>query len=232
MQSLGIYKLPDVICGDAFKLLDTVPDESVQLLITDPPYNISRVNNFDTMGREGFNWIWDKEFDVTGWIKNGSRTLSKGGSLIVFTDWKLLGTLTAAATAAKLDIKDPIVFEKANPIPRNVTRRYVSDKEFAFWAVKPGAKWTFNLPDDEHYLRSTFHYAIPRKRVHPTKKPVGLFAELMEIHSNPGDVVMDPFCGEGTTGVAAERTGRLSLQMELDKDMADYATKALVKSRP
>lgn len=224
---LGPYSLPTVLCGDSFELLETIPDDSVNLILTDPPYNISRPNNFQTMGREGFNWVWDQDFDTSGWIKHAGRTLVPGGGLIVCTDWKLLGELTAAATGAGLLIKDPIVWRKSNPMPRNVKRRYVSDKEFAFWAVKPGAKWTFNLPEDEHYLRSTFHYAIPRKRVHPTKKPVGFFAELMEIHSNPGDIVMDPFCGEGTTGVAAVKVGRRSLQMEMNPEMAAYSMSAL-----
>ena len=116
-------------------------------------------------------------------------------------------------------------------MPRNVNRRYVSDKEFAFWAVKPGAKWVFNLPDDESYLRSTFNHAIQRKRVHPTKKPDALFAELIEIHSNPGDVVLDPFCGEGTLGFACKITGRESIQMELSSDMAAYARKVIARPR-
>ena len=227
-----------MVLGDSFKLLPALEPESFDLVLTDPPYNISRPNNFHTMGREGFSWQWDQEFDTTGWIEAATRLLRPGGSIIVFNDWKLLGEITACLVANGCTEKDPIVWhhegepesyasplvwEKNNPQPRNAHRRYVSDKEFAVWAVKPKAKWTFNKPEGTPYARSAFHYPAPSKRKHPTKKPTRLFIDLIKIHSNPGDWVLDPFAGEGTTSVAAKLTGRNSVVIECDEEAYEWA---------
>lgn len=236
----------DVVLGDSFQLLKTLEDGSFDLILTDPPYNISRPNNFQTMGREGFSWGWDQEFDTTGWIEDAVRLLRPGGSIIVFNDWKLLGEITAALVASGCAEKDPIVWqhegqpdsyaspliwEKNNPQPRNIHRRYVSDKEFAVWAVKPKAKWTFNKPDGVSYARGAFHFPVPRKRKHPTKKPDELFEQLVRIHSNPGDWVLDPFAGEGTTSVAAKRTGRNSLVIDKSELYYEWAVAGTTRAK-
>jgi len=180
------------------------------------------------MGREGFDWGWDHTFDNPRLIELCAKLLRPGGSLLYWTDWKLLGTLTSVAVACGLEEKDPLVLEKPSPQPRNIKRRYVSDKEFGFWCVKPKAKWTFT-PAEKGYRRTLFRYDTPRgkRRVHPTQKPLQLFTDLIAIHSNPGDLVLDPCMGSGTTAVAAKNLGRRFVGCEIDLDHYSSATQAL-----
>ena len=112
------------------------------------------------------------------------------------------------------------VWHKTNPMPRNINRRYVQDSEFAVWAVKKKAKWVFNKPSDAPYLRSCFETSTvsgAERTNHPTQKSLKLMEEIVKIHTNPGDLILDPFMGSGTTGVAAIKNGRKFVGIELDE---------------
>lgn len=216
--------------GKAEILLHRVPPKSVHLILTDPPFNISRDNNFHTMGRTGINFAWDGDFDQEEWLAPAVRTLVPGGSIIIWNDWKNLGHIADALKNLGLDVKRDIVWEKRNPFPRNRDRSYVQTREYALWAVMPGAKWTFNRRPTKGYETGVFSYPVQRSW-HPTKKPDGLFQELIEIHTNPGDLVLDPFSGAGTTACAAERTGRNHISFELDEQYFLKSKKALAQLR-
>jgi len=217
----------DIILGDALAVLRELPDGFAQLVLTDPPYKISRPNNFHTMGREGFSWGWDLDFDIHTYLPEIVRVIAPGGSLVICNAWQLLGAISAHCVALGMLEKDPIVGEKANPQPRNTSRRYVSDKEFAVWLVKPGANWTFNKRDGYPYERSTTRFPVPRPREHPTKKSPEWMETLIQIHSNPGDQLLDPFAGEGTIGAVAARLGRSCLSVEKDPKFHAFALQQL-----
>jgi hypothetical protein len=113
-------------------------------------------------------------------------------------------------------------------MPRNINRRYVQDTEFAIWAVKPKGKWVFNLPKDKKYLRAEFRTPTVSgcERVgHPTQKSLKLMSQLISIHTNEGDTVLDPFMGSGTTGVAASLLGRKYLGIDMDFAYLELASK-------
>lgn len=107
-----------------------------------------------------------------------------------------------------------VLTHNSNPMPRNKDRSYVSSREYALWAVKPGGKWIFNRRPDQPYERGEFKYPVQHSK-HQAKKPDGMFRELVEIHTNPGDLVLDPYAGEATTAVACAMTGRRSISFEL-----------------
>lgn len=195
----------------------------VDAVITDPPYNISKENNFKTMGRAGIDFgDWDKNFNQTDWIKEIAPIIKKGGNIIIFNSWRNLGEIAKALEENNFDVKDLIRWIKNNPMPRNTERRYVSDFEFAIWAVKKGAKWTFNKDKDKPYLRPEFKYPIvsPGKdKIHTTQKNLKLMEDIVSIHTNSGDIVFDPFMGSGTTGIACVNLGRGFIGTELDTDI-------------
>lgn len=135
----------ELLNGDCLNLLNQVEDNSIDLILTDPPYNISRKNNFKTMGRNGIDFgDWDKNADLLSWINLVRSKVNKNGSIIIFNDWRNLGEISRKLDGSGFVTKDLIRWVKNNPMPRNRDRRYITDYEMAIWAVKKGSKWTFN----------------------------------------------------------------------------------------
>ena len=212
---------------------------SVDLMIADPPYVISRESNFHTMkdrknARTGTRFgDWDEEFDNTDWINASYDILKDGGSLIVFNDFKKVSTVIDIATNAGFEFKDVIVWEKSNPMPRNRERRYIPSLELMIWFVKKKtAKWVFNRQDDPYQspiMKFPSESGGAFKRFHPTQKPVKLIEKLISIHSNPGDLVLDPFMGSGTTAIASINTDRNFTGFELEKKYFDILSERIVQ---
>jgi site-specific DNA-methyltransferase (adenine-specific) len=201
--------------GECLERMKDIPDQSVDLVLTDPPYNISRTNNFATMGRAGIDFgEWGKNADLLTYISDVYRVLISGGAFIVFNGWRNLGIIDRHAATIGFESKDMIRLEKRNPMPRNRDRRYITDYECGIWFVKPGAKWVFNRLDPK-YQRPKFEVSV-RKGVHPTQKDLSAMEDLIKIHSNAGGVVLDPYMGSGTTGVAALNLGRRFIGIEKD----------------
>lgn len=204
--------------GDARELLPFVRRESVRLLLTDPPYEVSRPNNLATMGRRGVDFgAWDRGFSHTDWLEAAVATLVPGGSAVIWEDWKKLGLVAAELTRLGLDVKRNLIWRKTNPMPRNLERSFVQATETGLWAVKPGAKWVFHRRASCPFETGIFEHASPRgPNRHPTAKPLALFAELVEILTGPGDVVLDPFAGGGTAALACLALGRRFLCFDRD----------------
>lgn len=225
---------------DAFKILENMVQDNVKVdaIITDPPYNISRENNLSTLTnskRHGIDFgEWDKDFDLVGWIDNASKLLKPGGSLIVFNSFLNISFIASEISSSGLIVKDLLRWIKSNPMPRNINRRYVSDYELAVWAVKPKEKWTFNKPDDVKYLRPEFKTSLvsgKERTIHPTQKSVKLMREIISIHTNKKDIILDPFMGSGTTGVAALNLGRDFIGVELSQTYFEIAKERLIDAQ-
>ncbi|MBF7046557.1 site-specific DNA-methyltransferase [Campylobacter volucris] len=192
-------------------------------IITDPPYNISKKNNFHTLNnkRQGVDFgEWDKEFDTCKWIEYFSPLVAKNGSVVIFCSYLYISFIIKKLENCGFVTKDILRWEKTNPMPRNINRRYVQDCEFAIWAVKKGAKWVFNKPLDSKYLRACFKTSLvsgKEKTSHPTQKSLDLMKQIIQIHTNENDLICDPFMGSGTTGVASIDLKRKFVGIELDK---------------
>ncbi|MBQ8985587.1 site-specific DNA-methyltransferase [Candidatus Saccharibacteria bacterium] len=221
---------------DAYSVLDKMIKDGIYVdhVITDPPYNISKKNNFATMSsadRIGVDFgEWDKGFDLISWIPKAAQLLNPGGSFIVFNSYRNLTPIITEMEKNGLVVKDVIKWIKDNPMPRNIKRRYVQDTEFAIWAVSSKGKWVFNVPEDLKYLRAEFHTSTVsgHERVgHPTQKSLKLMSKIISIHSNPGDLIFDPFMGSGSTGVSALQLSRNFIGVELEKEYFDIANKRL-----
>ena len=211
-----------LMLGDCLERMKEIPDGSVDAVLTDPPYNISRENNFHTIGRAGIDFgEWDKGADIFTYIGEVSRVLDKNGSFVVFNDWKNLGDIVRFAETCGFETKDMLRLEKSNPMPRNRDRRYITDFECAIWFTKKGAKWVFNR-QDENYQRPKFVHSID-KGLHPTQKSVKLMEELVKIHTNENQLILDCFMGSGTTGVACKNLNRKFIGIELDETYFNIA---------
>ena len=193
--------------------------ECIDNMITDPPYNLSMKNNFKTMGRAGIDFgEWDKDFNLTSWIKPSLSVLKTGGNIVIFNDWKNMSYIKDELESNGCLIKQMIIWRKTNPMPRNRDRLYVTSCEFAIWATK-GKGWTYNRQRDT-YENAIFEYPVVNssKRIHPTQKPIELINDLIKIHSNENDTILDPFMGSATTAISALINNRNYIGFELDKD--------------
>ena len=215
-------------------LLKEIKDSGIKIdaVITDPPYGVSRKNQlgFSNMGRSGMNYgEWDYNFDQKEWIRLCAPLIKPGGSIIVFNDWKNFSYIVEELDDQGFSMKDVIRWVKPNPMPRNTARRYVGDFELAIWAVKDGGKWTFNKTEGSSYLRPI--YKCPSvssaKRLHPTQKPLKLIEDILKVHTNENDVVLDLFTGSGTTAEAFLKNDRIFIGSELDKDYYEKAMERL-----
>lgn len=202
--------------------LSELGSEVIDLVLNDAPYNISKDNNFKTMGRNGIDFgEWDKGFDDIGYLSELHRVCKKGANVVTFTDWKRLSYIVEGLESSGFIVKDMIRMVKSNPMPRNRDRRYVVDYEVAIWAVKKGS-WTFNRQSDTYDIPCINTTVTSRKEKvitnHPTQKSVKAIEELMKTLSNAGDVVLDCFMGSGTTAIAALNLNRNYIGFELNED--------------
>lgn len=228
------YKL---YLGNAYTVIDELIKNNVKVnhIITDPPYNISHENNFNTLKcpRKGVDFgEWDKSFDLFSWIPKYEKILDKNGSIIIFCSYKYISFIIKVMSESNLEVKDILVWKKLNPMPRNIKRRYVQDMEFAVWGVKKGAKWIFNKDDDKPYMRSMFETSTVSGRertIHPTQKSLKLMQDIINIHTNQNDIIIDPFMGSGTTGLACLNLGRKFIGIELDKNYFNLSVERLNK---
>lgn len=226
--------------ADAYEKVKELQKANLRVnhIITDPPYNISKDNNFSTMKnpRVGVNFgNWDcGEFNLYSWIPEYAKLLDKNGSMIIFCSYRYISYIIDVLESedVAMVVKDILVWQKSNPMPRNITRRYVQDMEFAIWAVKKKAKWVFNKPKNKPYLRAIFNTSLvsgSEKLGHPTQKSLKLMEDIISIHTNPGDLILDPFMGSGSTGAASLALGRDFIGVEYEKEYYEMAKKRLEK---
>ncbi len=207
----------------------------VDAIITDPPYNISKENNFSTLNkpRKGIDFgYWDNNFNVCEWIEDYSKLLKPNGSIIIFCSYIYLSFVIEELKKNNIETKDIIIWKKTNPMPRNTNRRYVQDMEFAIWGVKKRAKWTFNKSKDTPYLRSIFESSVVggnERTSHPTQKSYKVMKEIIKIHTNENDLILDPFMGSGTTGVAAVENNRKFIGIEVNPEYFNIACNRIDK---
>ena len=228
-----------ILQGDCFELIKNVESKSVDLILVDPPYLISRDSNFnkysDETSKEMANKYgnisidfgeWDKgELDWDFLFKEYNRVLRDGGTLIIFYDvWKSTEIKTMAD---KYKFKQPRVcqWQKSNPVPINSKLNYLSNAIEYFFTFVKGKKPTFHSV----YDNGTYRYPIchgKERYEHPTQKPLQLIVDIVNKHSNPGDLVLDNFAGTGTTAHACILTDRKYIVMERDEKYFE-----IIKSR-
>lgn len=222
------------ILGDCLKEIKNIEKNSIDLILTDPPYQISRKSNF-TKNSDNikFNKIsidfgeWDKEeFDFETLLSEYKRVLKPGGTLIIFYDvWKCN---IIKEIADKIGFKQPRVCQwvKNNPTPINSKVNYLSNGIEFFFTFTKGKNPTFN----SYYDKGIYNFPLchGKERLdHPTQKPLALFKSIIEKHTNIGDVVLDTFSGSGTTAIACIETDRRYITMEMDSKYFEISSQRI-----
>jgi site-specific DNA-methyltransferase (adenine-specific)/modification methylase len=221
--------------GDARELLARIPDGSVDLICTDPPYNLAgySTGNIAPGWRRPFNndvAEWDLDvFDPAEWLPELRRVLKPTGNVFAFTSYNMLGPWHAAYDPA-FDTFQIVVWHKTNPPPKLRRAGFLNSCELIVAAWDRGHTWNFGRQRDMHnFIEAPICMGHERWKdpKHPTQKPVAVLRRLIEWGSNPGDLVLDPFMGVGSTGVAALELGRRFVGIDIDPAYVDAARRRL-----
>lgn len=214
------------ILGDCFDVLAKIPDNSIDLILTDPPYEISQ----PTDGMPGGCWgkpgdkgymkrpeldfgEWDKiPIDLPTLFKEFYRVLKPSGTVICFYDvWKLTYLKEASSQFNQHRL---CIWQKTNPVPLNSKLNYLTNSREYFVTMVKGSKPTFHSEYDTGVYEFPILHGKERVGDHPTQKPVELFKQLINKHSNPNEIVLDPFSGTATTAIGCIQCNRKFITIE------------------
>lgn len=224
-----------ILNGDCYELLKDIESKSVDLILIDPPYLISKKSGFSNSKNKKFAnhsidfGEWDKEeLNWDDLMKEYYRILKQFGTIIIFYDvWKLN---EIRESAEKVKFKQPRVgvWQKSNPVPINSKKNYLSNASEYFVSFVKIKNPTFNSKYDNAIYKYPLCHGFERYD-HPTQKPLSLIKELIEKHSNEGDKVLDSFAGSGTTGEACILSNREYILIEKDENYIEIINKRLNK---
>lgn len=242
------FPIDQVIEGDCLEVLPQFPDNSFDLIFADPPYNLQLRQDLwrpNLTRVEGVFDAWDQfsgfdEYDAftIAWLTACRRVLKPTGTLWVIGTYHNIYRVGYILQNLDFWILNNIVWVKTNPMPNFRGVRFTNAHESLIWAQKErGQRYTFNhhamkALNDGLQMRSDWHLPICSgrerlkingARAHSTQKPRALLYRILLASSNPGDLILDPFFGSGTTGEVARILGRRWIGVERDPDYAQIA---------
>src|SRR5687768_10775583 len=251
--------LNEILLGDCIANLEKLPPESVDVVFADPPYNLQleqALTRPDQSLVDAVDDDWDKfasfaDYDAftRAWLLAVRRVMKKNATLWVIGSYHNIFRVGATLQDLNFWILNDIVWRKANPMPNFRGRRFTNAHETLIWASKGAdAKgYTFHYDalkagNEDLQMRSDWYIPLctgeerlkgeDGKKVHPTQKPEALLARILLSSTNPGDVVLDPFFGTGTTGAVAKKLGRHFVGIERDSSYADAARRRIAAVTP
>ena len=244
-----------IINADLFDVIDIVPDEVADLIIIDPPYNLTKDFNGNTVSDRSSD---DYESYLRTWFPKVCRKLKPTGSLYLCGDWKCTAALQKVMSehltilnritwqrekgrGAKANwknsmediwfgVKDPHAYYfnvEAVKMKRRVIAPYRVEGKPKDWDESNDGNFRLTYPSNFWDDISIPFWSMPENTDHPTQKPEKLYAKLILASSKPGDVIFDPFMGSGTAAVTAKKLGRHYLGVELNEEYCLWAAKRL-----
>ncbi|MFL6760295.1 site-specific DNA-methyltransferase [Sphingomonas sp.] len=250
--------LDTILEGDCIAQMARLPDRSVDMIFADPPYNLQLGGDLfrPEGGRvDAVDDDWDK-FDslavydgfTRGWLEQARRVLKDDGTIWVIGSYHNIYRVGALLQDADFWILNDVVWRKANPMPNFRGTRFTNAHETLIWCAKDeGARYTFNYRsmkalNDDLQMRSDWLLPIcagPERlkgedgaKAHPTQKPEALLYRILLACTKPGDVVLDPFFGTGTTGAVARRLGRRWIGIEREPAYVKVARERIDSTLP
>lgn len=224
-----------IYTADSFKKIKLVPDHSVDVILTDPPYNLGQYStgNLKMSWRMDFNndiAAWDREtFKPQEWAAEFKRILKPTGNLFAFTSYNQLGDWHKTFDP-KFDTFQFMVWHKTNPPPKLRRAGFLNSCELIVCAWNKGHTWNFGRQNEMHNFIET-PLCMGKERLknpkHPTQKPVRVLEHLLRLGSKSGDLVFDPFMGVGSSGVAALNLQRRFLGFDKEPTYVKAAAQRL-----
>lgn len=242
-----------VLVGNSIALMNSLPPESVDAVFADPPYNLQLGGNLlrpDNSKVDGVDNDWDKFTDFAAydqftrdWLKAARRILKPDGCLWVIGSYHNIFRVGTALQDLGFWVLNDIVWRKSNPMPNFRGKRFTNAHETMIWCAKSAeGRPTFNYDtmkhlNDDIQMRSDWLLPIcsggerlkgdDGLKAHPTQKPESLLFRVIMASTKPGDIIVDPFFGTGTTGAVARRLGRNFIGMDQDPIYAKLAEKRI-----
>lgn len=251
--------LNSIIKGDCVAALEALPDHSVDAIFADPPYNLQlggTLHRPDQSLVDAVDDEWDQfaSFEVydaftRAWLLACRRVLKPHGTIWVIGSYHNIFRVGTIMQDLNFWLLNDIVWRKTNPMPNFKGRRFQNAHETMIWASRDAKakSYTFNYDalkasNDDVQMRSDWLFPIcsgherlkgeDGKKIHPTQKPEALLARVIMASTKPGDVILDPFFGSGTTGAVAKRLGRNFVGIEREQDYIDAASARIASVEP
>jgi modification methylase len=253
-MTMNTLPLNLIISGDCIEQMNALPANSVDLIFADPPYNmqlqkgVKRIETgkmIATVRDEWDQFESNAAYDAftCQWLTAAKRVLKDTGTLWVCGSYQNIFRVGSSLMDLGYWTLGSITWIKANPMPQMRPVRFCNSTETLIWVQKKkGAKYTFNYADMKienggNQMRTDWYFPIcagherlkgkDGKKVHPTQKPEALLHRVIMATTNPGDVILDPFFGTGTTGAVARKTGRHFIGIERDASYIEHAQRRI-----
>ena len=250
--------LNEILEGDCIEVMRSLPDNAIDLIFADPPYNLQlrgELHRPDNSRVDAVDDAWDqfssfKAYDqfTKAWLKEAQRILKPNGAIWVIGSYHNIFRVGAALQDAGFWLLNDVIWRKSNPMPNFRGKRLTNAHETMIWASKSeGGKYTFNYEalkalNEGTQMRSdwilpicTGHERLKDEagdKAHPTQKPQSLLHRVVIGTSNVGDVILDPFFGTGTTGAVARMLGRNFIGIEREEKYREIAKKRIEAIAP
>lgn len=258
MEIVRELPLDQVLLGDSVQMMSMLPAASVHCVFADPPYNLQlrgELRRPDDSVVDGVDEDWDRFVDFPAydaftrdWLTECRRLLRKDGTLWVIGAYHNIFRIGAILQDLGFWILNDVVWRKANPMPNFRGRRFTNAHETLIWAARQrDSRHRFNYQamkalNDDIQMRSDWFLPLctgPERlrnahglKLHPTQKPEALLHRVLLASTGPGDIVLDPFMGTGTTGVVAKRLHRHFIGIERHPAYAEAAIGRIRQTRP
>lgn len=212
--------------GDSRDIIKRIPDNSIDFILTDPPYNLGKhsTGNIPLPGRSAMNNDvagWDMiDFHPEEWADDFVRILKPTGNLFIFTSYNMIGRWYDCLDH-RFDTSNFMIWHKTNPAPKIFKAGFLNSCEMVFTCWNKKHTWNFISQSEMHnFVESPICMRPERlsEPKHPAQKPVSILRKMIQIASNIGDIVFDPFMGVGSVGVAAIGLGRRYFGVEIDSE--------------
>ncbi len=227
---------------DCIKAMRNIQNHSVDLILTDPPYNLGvfmknrdtnlkkmRENFFGAAGWDNLSFEdWEKHMDQ--FFEESSRVIKKGGTMLLFMSIIKIETIIRLAEKHGFYYKTTGIWHKLNPMPRNMNLHFINSTEA--WVYFTIGKKTGTFNNNGKALHDFIETSVvtngERKAgKHPTQKPIALIEHFVSILSDKNDIILDPFMGSGSTGVVAKKHNRNFIGIELDDTYFQISTRRI-----
>jgi modification methylase len=253
-----MLKLDQVLEGDCVAQMNALPEGCADLVFADPPYNLQLKGDLrrpDQSKVDAVDDHWDqfgsfREYDrfTHDWLTAARRVLKDTGSIWVIGSYHNIFRVGTTLQDLGFWILNDVIWHKTNPMPNFRGKRFTNAHETLIWATKnPKQQYTFNYEamkalNDELQMRSDWTLPIcagherikgaDGQKAHSTQKPESLLHRVIVASTKPGDVILDPFFGTGTTGAVAKRLDRRFIGIEREKTYADVARARIAEVVP